>query len=123
MIFSFSLTNKLSEQLNKPNPLLTGAKTVTRRNWSEKHAQQIVCAYQKGNGTHQAWSNMPYVKGAYRMGFVSLTSVPVFEKLANMPEEDVLAEGGLWASKQEFIEFIKMTPNDFVWVVRFKFFN
>lgn len=46
---------------------------------------------------------------------------PIYqERLCDLPESDLEAEGGLWASKQEFIDLFGGNPNRIVWVVRFE---
>jgi hypothetical protein len=57
------------------------------------------------------------------VGTIRLTCEPYKERLADMPEGDVVAEGGLWASKQEFIEAFGGGPDLAVVVVRFGLIN
>lgn len=121
MIFSFALTSQLSKKLDKPDPLLNNIKTVTRRTWSPGYASRVIKQYHEGKTVHDAWSMMPYARGAKRLGAIALVACPYLEKLEDMPNEDVVKEGDLWNSKEEFIKFVKLSPNDSVWVVRFEF--
>jgi hypothetical protein len=98
---------------------LNGLKTCTRRDWKESHFQQWVKAYRAGNLVHDAWSNLPFVAGAEKIGRFRLTCEPYREPLADMPVEDLVAEGGLWESKAEFIRLQGGAPNKELVVVRF----
>lgn len=99
--------------------LLSGKKTCTRRQWSDRTAQSWISACQKGNWIHQAWDNIPRVKGAKRVGDIRLTQIPYQERLADMPHSDVEAEGGLWRDKEEFVALFGRSDL-VVWVVRFE---
>ena len=48
-----------------------------------------------------------------------LTQLPYQEKLADMPENDLVAEVDLWSSKEEFISLFGKSSL-VVWVVRFE---
>jgi len=121
MIISFSTTIKLASELGKPEPLSAGIKTVTRRLWSPKTHAQILRAYEAGKRTHQAWSNCSFVKGAYCLGSIELSQAPYYEKLEDMPDEDVYCEGDLWSTKEGFIKVLDCSPEAFVSVIRFQF--
>jgi hypothetical protein len=54
------------------------------------------------------------------VGRIRLTCEPYKERLADMPEVDLAAEGGLWGSVDEFIAFLDGDPNEVVSVVRFE---
>ena len=113
MILSFAWTTPA---------LLEGRKTVTRRNWKRGHpgaAYNMCLGYGYGKRIHQAWSKMPYA-GGHRVGYVELTCKPYWEKLSDMPESDLAAEGGLWDSLDEFIELMGGDPDKEVLVIRFK---
>lgn len=103
MILSFSITTKLAKERGTDDPLLTGIKLVSRRFWSETQAQRWIKAYSEGRVIHQAWSALPYVKGAERLGDFRLCCPPYPEKLEDMPAEDVPLEGGFWESKEHYI--------------------
>lgn len=61
----------------------------------------------------------PLVKGAKKVGLIRLTQPPYQEQLSDMPILDLEAEGGLWASIEEFISLFG-SPDLVVWVVRFE---
>lgn len=58
--------------------------------------------------------------GGKIIGYFRQTACPYKEKLGDMPENDLLAEGGLWKTVDEFIEFIKGDPEEIVTVITFK---
>jgi hypothetical protein len=98
---------------------LNGLKTCTRRDWKDRHFQQWVRAYQNDHLVHDAWSNLPFVAGAEKIGRFRLACEPYRERLADMREEDLVAEGGLWESKEEFIRLQGGDPSKELVVVRF----
>jgi hypothetical protein len=49
-----------------------------------------------------------------------ITACVYQERLVDMPEEDVQAEGGLWLSKQDFIVQNGWEESKVLWVVRFQ---
>ena len=120
MIISFSTTIKLAAEKNLPEPLTSGIKTVTRRNWSYSHANKLI---KNINNKHQAWDKSPFCRKSRQIGWLEIVSTPYKEKLIDMPEEDLYYEGNLWESKEEFIKSLKINKNSSVWVVRFKFFS
>ena len=123
MILSFSTTCKLAKERKVPDPLTYGTKTVSRRFWKPRTADNWVNAWKKGNLIHQAWSTLPYVKGARQLGFFRLSCQPYQELLADMPESDIPKEGGFWRDKQHFIDEIgEGDPSKIVWVVRWDIF-
>ena len=58
--------------------------------------------------------------GGQKVATIRLTCDPYRERLADMPEEDLAAEGGLWVSKEEFIQLLGGDPEDQVTVIRFE---
>lgn len=108
MIISFAWTIE---------PLLAGLKTCTRRDWCDAYFQQWVRAWREGRHIHQAFDKSPRFGGRQRAR-IRLTCEPYRERLADMPEGDLVAEGGLWASKDEFIVLFD-EPEKPVAVVRF----
>lgn len=98
--------------------LLEGKKTVTRRMWMPKHAAK----FHEGDLVN-AWSKNPRCRGAKCVAVIRLTKV-YKERLGDMPESDVAAEGGRWPSKKAFIEGMSGVPGGVpdmvVWVIRFK---
>lgn len=110
MILTFALTTDV---------LLAGKKTCTRRQWSDRTSVSWLNACRQGRWIHQAWNHTPRVKGAKKVGLIRLTQPPYQEQLSDMPILDLEAEGGLWASKEDFISLFG-SPNLIVWVVRFE---
>ena len=110
MILSFAWTTEA---------LLAGRKTCTRRRWSSRHYGAWRQAWREGRREHQAWDKSPRA-GGKRVGPIRLTCEPYKERLGDMPEGDVEAEGGMWASKREFIELFGGDPDLAVVVVRFE---
>lgn len=101
------------------NVLLAGQKTCTRRVWSERTARAWVNAYKSDRLIHAAWDKCSFVKGAKKIADIKLTQSPYQERLKDMPQSDLDAEGGLWASREEFINLFG-SPGIEVWVVRFR---
>lgn len=110
MILSFAWTT---------DALLTGKKTCTRRVWSDRTARAWVSAYKSDRLFHSAWDQCSFVKGAKKIADIRLTHLPYRERLKDMPESDLDAEGGLWSSLDEFINLFG-SPDTVVWVVRFR---
>ena len=105
--------------------LLAGAKTVTRREWTEKHARSF-----KAGEEVQAWSKGPRVKGAKRVGTIRLTAAPYLEESVAAPIEDYDAEGFTYLAEHGMTLFGGSRPQDVwdswmvssrpLWVVRFE---
>lgn len=117
MIITFSTTIKLAQSQGKLDPLLSGIKTVTRRKWKPSHAEAWLSNWEN---THKAYNKAAFLQGE-QIGTIKLTCKPYQERLKDMPEEDLIKEGDLWESTEEYFECIKCNENDFVWVVRFTF--
>lgn len=86
MILSFAWTT---------DALLSGKKTCTRRQWSDRTAIAWLNAYRQGRLMHQAWTNAPFVQNARKVADIRLTQLPYQERLTDTPESDLEAEGGL----------------------------
>lgn len=97
---------------------LDGRKTVTRRDWKEKHFENWCRWYDNGNRVHDAWDKVPFA-GGKKMGRFRLTCRPYLEKLKHMPFSDLKAEGGMCATKEEYFKLINKKPDDVVTVIRF----
>ncbi len=107
MIISFALTEK---------ELLAGLKTVTRRRW-----KPVTAARFKAGSIHQAYSNLPYVAGARKLGTIRATQDAYQERLGNISAADLLAEGGMCATAEDFISLFGGDPDEIIWVARFEF--
>lgn len=104
MIVSFAHTT---------DALLSGLKTVTRRDWCDSHAAKF--------GTGQlvdAYDHLPR-SGGHKVATIRLTCDPYKERLIDMPDSDLAAEGGLWRTKEDFIDCFGGDHKRKVWVVRF----
>ena len=66
-----------------------------------------------------AWSKNPRCRGAKHVAVVRLTKI-YQERLGDMPDSDVAAEGGRWPNKAAFIEAQGGDPDLEVWVLRFE---
>jgi hypothetical protein len=97
------------------NDLLAGIKTCSRRRWKEVTAKQ----YRKGT-LHTAWNKNTRVKGAIRVARIRATADAYPERLGDMPESDLIAEGGMCKTVAEFIRFVQGTPDEVLWVARFE---
>lgn len=96
MIISFAWT---------VGPLVAGLKTRTSRDWSERHMAAWQRAWDEGRLVHQAWDKSPRA-GGKRRGYIRLTKRPRWERLGDMTNADLEAEGGLWATREEFVELM-----------------
>lgn len=97
MILSFARTSDAYER---------GLKRVSRRLWSDRHFEMWRKAWEDGRHVHQAWSNIPRVKSARPLNpsQFRLLCCPYREPLAALTDDELLLEGGLWRSRDEFVE-------------------
>ena len=109
-ILSFALTKR---------EFLSGLKTVTRRAWSDHQFRMWVNMWESDRRVHDAWDNNPRA-GGKRIGRLALTAKPYRERLGQMSEADLRAEGGMCSSLEEFCALIGKSPNDYVTVIRFE---
>jgi len=118
MIMAFSWTTPA---------LLAGAKTVTRRDWTPRHAAKF-----KAGQLVDAWNTTPRnVSGnPHKVAVIRLTRDPYQELSSDIPAEDWYAEGFEYAmthdlrfrkktTAQEVWDFWKAEPH-YQWVVRFE---
>lgn len=110
MIISFAWTTKA---------LLDGSKTVTRRTWKARYHSMWLRAWSAGNRVHKAYDKDPRAGGKH-VADIELTCAPYYERLRDMPEEDLALEGCPWCgSVEEFAEGFG-GPDVTVSVIRFK---
>ena len=105
--------------------LLAGAKTVTRREWSDSHARKFTAG-----ALVQAWDKTPRVKGARRVGTIRITQSPYREQSDLAPMTDFDREGFTFMENRGLTLFGGMTPVEvwrlwhdeprLLWVVRFE---
>jgi len=99
---------------------LAGRKTCTRRDWKRSYFDRWVAAWRRGDITHTA-VNKCRRAGGWPIGTITLTCEPYLERLGDMPDADLEAEGGLWDSLDEFIELQGGDPDKELAVIRFTF--
>lgn len=97
---------------------MSGRKTCTRRMWTDRTLRMWQRAWDEGRRRHRARDRSPRFKGRC-LGEFELTAKPERQPLRDMPESDLEAEGGLWASRQEFIDLFGGPDLEPV-VIRFK---
>ena len=97
MIISFAHTT---------GALLSGQKTVTRRDWADRH----VTHFHEGDLV-QAWDKLPRAHGQH-VANIRLTTAPQREPLLVMPDSDYEAEGFGW-----LYAFYKDLPRE-IWGTR-----
>lgn len=119
MIISFGYTS----QYLPPH----GPKRVTRRNWSKKHQESWCRAWDRNpHALHPAWDKSPQFGGKC-IGHIVLAARPYQEDIMDMPLMDLLHEGGMVATLNEFRETYFPDPQSLkagpgiVTVVRFNF--
>lgn len=101
-------------------PLLQGIKFVTRRKWQDSHAAKFIRAFDNGLKIRAFDKDRRY--GGQHIGWLRLTQKPYRERLADMPEAGVTAEGFPELTKTEFLDrFFKGDADLTVWVIRFEF--
>lgn len=103
--------------------LLAGRKTVTRRLWDDRFAQHFIWAFYRGDLV-TAYDKNPR-NGGKPVATIRLTEKPHKERLREITEAEVQAEGGLWANRADFIAgFLDKNPelseDSHVWVIHFK---
>jgi hypothetical protein len=91
-IISFSMT---------VDELLAGEKTVTRRDWKSSYMWSWQQWYEEGRLVHDAYDQIP-IAGGEKIGEIRLTDRPYWERLDEMPESDLAAEGGMVETLEEF---------------------
>jgi hypothetical protein len=92
----------------------------------DRHAPRLershTQAMAKGMGqrptTHDAWDKNPR-SGGKKVGQFVLTQRPYRERMADFPESDLVAEGGLWATVEEYQTLQGGDPEKVMVVIRF----
>jgi len=97
--------------------MLSGRNTRTRRDWSEPPFQRWVKSWSQGRHIHDAWDRIP-IAGGRKIAQIRLTCEPHRERLGDVPEDDLEAEGGLWDSLGDFIALFGGARDKVVAVVR-----
>jgi len=110
MILSFAWTT---------TAFLAGRKTCTRRDWADRTMLAWQHAWDRGDLVHDAVDKLLF-RGGKRIGRLKLTCRPYRERLGDMPERDLAAEGGMWADLDEFIMLQGGDPDKRMCVIRFE---
>ena len=100
--------------------LLTGRKTCTRRDWTHFWFNKWVAAWRRGDVVHTALDKSRRAGGS-PIGQITLTCEPYMERLGDMPESDLEAEGGLWDSLDEFVDLQGGDADKELAILRFTF--
>jgi hypothetical protein len=100
-------------------PFLSGTKTVTRRDWSDRTFAQWCKAWDDHRLVHDAYDKSPRSKGK-KVGTFMMIARPYRERLGDFPESDLAAEGGLWATVQDYIDLQGGDPYKILTVIRFR---
>lgn len=113
MIISFGWT----AQYLPPN----GTKDTTRRQWKSRTLASWQKAWDEGRLVHDAVDkNLAY--GGKRIGRITLLERPYLEPLSQMPQEDLVREGGMCDTVPGFIDaYFDGNADQEVAVVRFSF--
>jgi hypothetical protein len=98
---------------------LSGKKTCTRRFWAPAQFARWCKFWDNGKLVHDAWDKVPFA-GGKPVGKFELTCRPYLERLGDMPESDLAAEGGMCSTVDDFIRFVGKTADDVPAVVRFR---
>lgn len=101
-------------------------KSITRRDWKDAHATKFIKAWGRavteGKKLRVPAIDKGYHAGGKQIGWAILTEIPYKEKLRDMPETDLAAEGGMCSTVAEFAtNYFKGDTDKEVWVVKFKF--
>lgn len=98
-----------------------GPKDTTRRRWKPRTLKSWQKAWDEDRLTHVA-VNKCLAYGGDRIGTITLLERPFLERLGDMPDTDLIREGGMCNSVEEFINrYFDSNPDQFVAVVRFHF--
>lgn len=95
--------------------LLSGKKTVTRRDWNDNYAKRF-----REGMLVDAYDKSPRF-GGKKIAVIRLTKTPYKQKLADMPDNHFEREGGrlYWGNKVEFIACMGGSEKEY-WVVEFE---
>ena len=110
MIISFWLTSKEFKARKK---------TVIRKDWIPTNTERWQRWFDSGKVEHDAYDNNPRL-GGKKIGRIRLTKRPYLEYLRDMPIEDLIHEGGMCDTLEEFYSFVCCDPDRLMTVIRFK---
>jgi hypothetical protein len=118
---SFSMTK---------SELLSGNKTVTRRNWSDRYVKRFISAYKEEKYIEAISAQLRY--GGTTLGYIKLTQPIYKECILDITSEEIIKEGFPNLSKEQFLnkyfgdllEDIKIGKSDGeIYVVHFEFYS
>lgn len=109
MILSFSLTEK---------EFLSGRKTETRRNWTDRTLKCWQNAWDMGRLRHLA-ANRGLHRGGKIIGRFELTARPERQALFFMTNADLQAEGAMCRTVAEFCQLVQQPAEKQMVVVKF----
>ena len=116
MILSFGWTAKYLP----PN----GQKDTTRRLWKPRTIAAWQNQWDKDPLKWHTAVNKSLAYGGSRIGRLQLLERPYEERLGDMPHADIIREGGMCSTVEEFIDlYFHGDPDQIVTVVRFKFMS
>lgn len=98
-------------------------KTCTRRLWTDTYHESWVRAWKQGRYLHAAYDKSQRC-GGKPIGKIDLKDqpCPYRERLLDMPEDDLIAEGGVCSTVAEFIDrYFDGEGDRMVSVVRYRF--
>ena len=110
MILSFSLTT---------TEFLSGNKTETRRDWTERTLRCWQNAWDQGRHKHLAATKGLH-RGGKIMGVFMLTARPERQALFFMTPSNLVAEGGMCKTVAEFFQLVKQPAEKAMVVVKFQ---
>lgn len=102
-------------------------KTVTRRDWKDSHANKFINAWNRAVTANRILRvpaiNKAYHAGGQQIGWLTFPEPPYKQALKNMRQSELIEEGGMCATKEEFIsKYFKGDKEKEVWVVQFKLY-
>ncbi len=101
-------------------------KTATRREWKDSHAAKFCNAFDRAAAAGQQLRvpaiDKAYHAGGKQIGWLVIRDRPYKERLSDMGGYDLMYEGGMCDSVEEFIaKYFKGDENLEVWVISFRF--
>ena len=109
MILSFALTEK---------EFLSGTKTETRRNWSDRTLRSLQKAWDEGRLVHTA-VNRGLHRGGKVIGQLKLTARPERQALFFMTDDNLRREGDMCATVAEFCALVEHRSEKQMAVIKF----
>jgi hypothetical protein len=99
--------------------LLSGQKIQTRRAWRDDYAFNFIRYWEEQTEIPALDKQRQY--GGQEIGKIRLTEKPYQQLLSEMPQLDLLKEGGMCTTVQEFVDTFFKGEDKLVWVLNFEF--